>query len=195
MYRRARTPVLVVLAFLVSACTAPPAPKDVFYRFSPPSPAPLDIAGDIAIRTLGAEGIYNERALLYSDDAEHRSVSQYSYRFWVKSPPRLMQDYLTDWLRSAATGAKVVGYDGGDNAVVIGGQIRQFEIEQGKDSWRAVVAIDLEVRRVGSRAPALVKGYRWVVQTPAQDFLATVKGFQQATDGILEEFAADLAAH
>lgn len=184
-----------ILAFALSACAAPPAPKDVFYRFSPPTPASLPSEGPVAVRSLGAEGIYNERTLLYSDDADHQSVSQFSYRFWVKSPPRLMQDYLIDWLRAAAPDAAVVEYEGGgEESLIIGGQIRGFEIEQDQDRWRAVVALDLQAQKGFSRRPLLVKSYRRAIVTPLDDYLAAIKGFQRATDEILGAFSKDLAA-
>jgi len=94
---------VAVCALAFSACSSDPVPTDSYYRLgtaasvSPIAGGPLP--GTVEVPPLRAEGIVNDRAILYREG--NVRLAQYSYHFWEKPPAALLQQSLIETLRKA----------------------------------------------------------------------------------------------
>ncbi len=145
-------PLIALSAFLFSACqSAPPVPENRYYRVhassATASPTPV-LKAEVVVLPLRAEGLYSERALLFSDGA--RTVQQYHYHHWLYAPNRLLQGFLADQFRQAGLATKVHGAEHRNEAsYVVSGRIVNLEriVPQNK----AQVTLELRLDKNGKR--------------------------------------------
>ena len=66
-----------------------------------------------------ADGLYRERAILYSEN--EIEIKQYHYHHWVDSPSRLLQEHLADMLSSSGISKIVLTtFEGNSNLIIKG---------------------------------------------------------------------------
>ncbi len=187
-----------LLLALLGGCAGPvPVPEDRFYRLATPVPArhlskPIT-AKPLIVRPLEAEGLYAERAVIYSEDPGHRVLRQYHYHFWLEAPGRLLQDYVAAYLRAAGLAPQVSAeYSSSAADYVVSGRVLRFERLLDGDQARVVVALRLSLRPAEGEGPLLVREYR--AEVPAAEELSTsVPAFERALDSILAKFVQDAA--
>lgn len=191
-----RPTILALILLLVACGENPPIPVDHFYRLTlNPGAVTRQPLTDqtIFVGKFLSDGIYNERALLFSEDTDHRELQQYHYSFWSISPPSLLRDYLVDYLRAADSAPVVVGDYSTGNGLKISGKIFGFErLNQGENS---VVNVVLEFRldKLGESAPLLVKTYKELEPVNGMSMDETVSAFNRALDRMFANFTADAA--
>jgi ABC-type uncharacterized transport system auxiliary subunit len=151
------------------------------------------LPGTLVVERPVAEGVYGERAILYSDDPGRRVLKQYHYSFWLKSPPQLVQDYLVDALRRRQLAERVVE-DGVEfeEAHRLVSRITRFERLRAPDQ----VAVGLEVMllRPGEYTPALIRRYSEIRPLADEGLTAAVAGFEAALDAVADRLQKDLDA-
>ena len=94
---------LTLFVAALAGCSAPPVPRDHYYRLLVPMPAessgePL-LSGVMTVELLQADGLLRERPLLYSQSAAAYELQQHNYHYWNDVPPRLLQDQMVTYLR------------------------------------------------------------------------------------------------
>ena len=95
----------ISLALLLSGClaSAPPAPRDNYYRITVQGPAtPVTepvFPGVMSVEMLQAGGFLHERPLSYSRSDTPHEVQQYNYRYWTDAPPRMLQVQIVEYLK------------------------------------------------------------------------------------------------
>ena len=98
-----RTCVLACAAIAVASCSSPPVPTDTFYNLSLGSAgAPSvgeSIAGVVEVPPFWAEGVINERPIVFRESATQRK--QYTYHYWSEPPSVMLQRGLIDSLRAS----------------------------------------------------------------------------------------------
>jgi ABC-type uncharacterized transport system auxiliary subunit len=191
--RRALLNSSVLLA--LAACSASPVPIDTFYRLEPvnASAASATLPGTVEVAPLRGEGVVNGRALLYRKSATE--LQQYSYHFWADTPATMLQRNLVDLLRGAKTFETVVTPDMRlDRAYEIIGTVRKLENDQSRGGSRAVMEIELGVRKVAGNAMLFLKVYSADVLVPESGMPAFIAGLSAAQAQIYSQFLADLAA-
>jgi len=190
---------LLVLMTVValSGCAVPPVPPERFFRLHAPmdvAPANPALPGQLVVQAPAVEGIYNERAVIYSRGPHHRELRQYHYKHWLAPPARLVQDYLVAFLRRGASASRVVrGYGDGYTDHRVSGHLLAFE--QRLEGQRRAVLVDLElaVTPPGEERPALIRRYTESVDVVGETMADTVKAFEKALHTIASGFATDLA--
>ncbi len=107
----------LLLSALLAGClgSAPPVPRDHYYRLVVPGPAepsarPL-LVGVLTVETVQAEGLLHERPLLYSENGRPHEVQQHDYHYWTDAPPSMLQDQLVAYLRRSGIAQSVVTPD------------------------------------------------------------------------------------
>ncbi|MHB1205393.1 MAG: ABC-type transport auxiliary lipoprotein family protein [Rhodospirillaceae bacterium] len=189
----------VAAAALLSACSSDPVPRDTFYRLGPAAtPAPLaggPIKGTVEVPLFKAEGIINERAILYRESA--RELAQYNYHAWLEPPSVMLQRAFLEGLRSAQAFSTVAAPEMRlDRDYELIGNIREWEhvLPQGGAGPAISIAIDLGLRRVAGNQEVLIKTYRAAEPAADESVDAAVAAFTVGVDKILAQFLADLAA-
>jgi ABC-type uncharacterized transport system auxiliary subunit len=189
-------PRLFAFALLVglAACSSAPVPTDTFYRLEPRA-APTARAGGplkgvAEVTPLRGEGVINERAILYR--AGTSQLRQYSYHFWADTPSAMLQRNLIDALRAAKAFERVVAPELRLNRdYEISGTIRKLEHDVTSGS-RAVMEVELAVRRISGNQVMLMKSYTAELSTSDDEVAAAVDGFAGALAQIIAAFIADL---
>ena len=189
--------IILVLIFILSACGEnPPVPVDHFYRLTL---NPGTITGQpltdqtIFVGKFLSDGIYNERALLFSEDSDNRELQQYHYYFWSITPPSLLRDYLVDYLRAADSAPVIVSDFSSGDGLKISGKILGFE--KIKHSEESMVNVVLEIRldKLGESGPRLVKTYKALEPVNGVSMDETVAAYNRAVDKVFADFVADAA--
>ena len=186
---------LLLGAFLVSCGGAPPVPVDHFYRLTPSSPAVAKrrlTEDTIYVENFSAEGLYNDRALLFSNDDQASDLQQHHYHYWYTSPPRLLRDYLVQFMRNADVSPLIMDEAGMSGMPRIAGKILAFERRRTPTESTADVALELRLDKPGSDLPLLFRQYRASIDITGKDMAAVISGFNTAVDRIYGEFLEDL---
>jgi len=187
---------LMVLALSLAACgRAPQVPTDHYYRLTPLA----ESAGKqrlteepISVEVFLAEGLYNDRAVLYSSDEYASELQQHHYYFWYTSPPHMLRDYLLQMLRDADVSPMIMDVGAGGHPR-ISGKLMEFERRNSRGGSTVNVALELRVDNPGTELPLLLRQYRASENINDKDMTAVVSGFNIAVDRIYREFLEDLA--
>ncbi len=189
-----RSIILLSFFLVLTACsTQAPLPTDHYYRL----PELRDIDSDqkrldsISVLNFKAVGLYQERAILYTED--QIELKQYHYHHWTDSPTRLLQERLAERLRLSGISNLVLNTFEGNSALIIKGQVKAFERVQQKGSESVYVKLLLQVDSNTKGAPILHKEYAQTVILPSNNITNTIRAFAEAVDLIFNDFYVDLS--
>lgn len=189
---------LVLYFMILSACgSAPPVPTDSFYRLTLPvmDSEKQQLTEDVIfVGHFIAEGLHNERALLYTDDQNGVRLLQYHYHFWISSPPRMLRDHLVDYLRESDSAPMVIADVSSVEGIRISGKVLEYERQTSGEQATANVALELRADVAGEDLPRLIKQYRLKEDIKGNSMIDVVAGFNSAVNKIYGEFAADIGA-
>jgi len=189
---------LPLLAVLTAACARqPPVPADHFYRLPEPTLEALAeplTKGVILVNPFQTDGLHNERAIVYTKDAHAITLSRYHYSYWLDAPPRLVQDYLVEYLRAAKAAHVVVTDPGVGSQLSISGRIVRLEQQLRGKSSRALIELELRVDGSNTARPLLLKDYHADVPASDDSMEALVLAFQKGLDQIFGRFLTDTRA-
>ena len=148
----------------------------------------------LAIGTIENAGIYNERAVLYSESAQQTKLQRYHYHFWADAPPRLIQDHLAVYLRKANAANTVVNDRGEvDWNYLLAGKLRRFErVMNGNDS-RVAVEMEFRLMHRHSRKALLVKDYVTDIEVSGETVNDAVEAITKALDTIYAQLLSDMS--
>lgn len=189
---------LPVVAALVACGTTAPAPDDHFYRLTPPAATSSQkqrlTDSPISVSDFLAGGLYNDRAILFSNDVQGRELQQHHYYFWYTSPPGLLRDYLVQVLRNADVSPLILGGSGANGNFRISGILLAFERREDSAGATVQVALELRLDKPGTEAPLLLRQYHAGAPVTGKDMPAVISAFNTAVDSIFGDFLGDLAA-
>lgn len=190
---------LSVLAVVMTACSvSQPTPEDHYYRLPTPrvaKPAHRPFIGHaVEVSPLAARGLYQERAILYSDTHSPLELHLYNYHFWTESPSRIIQEHLVEYLRAAGIAKQVARTESaGPAPAVVRGRIERFERLVGGARDRVTVELDLRYDGAGPPADATVdRTYTATVPVQGRNMEAVITAFGTALDQACGEFVRDL---
>ncbi|MCH9673583.1 MAG: ABC-type transport auxiliary lipoprotein family protein [Gammaproteobacteria bacterium] len=190
----------VVLLALAGCSSAPPVPTDHFYRLPAPAPTSVSLGkvlGEVAIvPPLRADGLHNERALLYADDPNGLRLKRYHYHLWLDNPPKLLQEQLAAHLRATEAADLIMTKSGPVPNYLVVGKIYRFEqaiLAEGKS--KVSVDLQLGVERAGEYKPFLVKRYARHGEVATQSVVEVVEVYGELVNDIFRAFVTDVSTH
>lgn len=193
--RRLLLPV-IVLVILAGGCSSqPPVPEDRYYRLpdaNPPGKTTLLTEGSIFVERFLADGIYQERAIAYSEGTDSNTVLQHHYSFWLDSPATMLQTQLEDYLRRSDAAPMVSGIAEAPAQISIFGRIRQLDRVLTSGSVEVRVALEFNVKTRTGDEPLLAKEYTAQVKAADQEMSSSVSAFAAAMSKIFGELVADI---
>lgn len=188
-----RCRVLLCCFLALTACSSQaPLPTDHYYRL----PAVSGITPDemrlnsISVITFQAEGLYQERAIVYTEN--EIELKQYHYHHWADSPSRLLQERLAESLRLSNISKLVLNTFEGNSELIIKGHIKAFERLQHKGNESVHVKLLLQVKSSSKHGPILHKEYVQTIALPSNTITNAIKAFAEAVDLIYSDFYVDL---
>jgi ABC-type uncharacterized transport system auxiliary subunit len=188
--------VLVLLLGLGACSGQPPVPEDHYYRLTAPQATALAtplVSGPIFVERFIADGIYHERALVYSKDGSATDLLQHHYHFWSVTPSVLIRDQLIDFLRAAGAASAVVSSPDVVSDLSIFGTVRRFDRELHGGSATVAVTLDIRVEVKGGDAPLLVRTYEQRVDVSGDSVDDSISAYAQALTEIYAKLVTDIA--
>lgn len=185
---------VLLLPFVLGSCAgAPPAPADRFYRLPDPqvSAGRALTTGLIKVARFEADGVYRERAVLFTDDGRGLSLEQYRYHFWTDAPPQMLQHQMIAYLRNAGAASTVVHKPSAEAELTVSGRVKRFERDISGSAPVAQIVLELSLERDDAGAPLLSKDYSASVGAASDAFTDSVAAFAQGVAEIFDAFLAD----
>lgn len=175
--------------------SAPPVPRDHYYRISVPTPARSDVPmlqGVVAVAPLEADGLLRERPLLYSASGQSYEMQQHDYHYWIDPPPRMLQYQLIDYLRSSGLANTVIAPDLRVNTDYnLSGRIKRLERLLGGGPPRVVAELELALVEISSQRLILVRSYDAEVRATDNSVTASITALNTALSHIFQRFLID----
>lgn len=169
---------LTIFILMLSACgfSAGTIPADHFYRLS--EPVRVNVTSDVVVKSVQADGIYNERAMLFVNKNQPLELARYSYHFWAQTPARLVQGYLQGCLNKSG---EMSSLDKNKQIVELNPVIESFErvLENGQAEASVKIRVNQHV-------------YEARLMADSMDMHATVVAYSQAMQQVCEAIARDI---
>ena len=195
MMRRLGFLVLVLAGLTGCLGSAPPVPRDHYYRILvvPPEPSTsIVFPGTLSVASLEADGLLRERPLLYSPTGQSHEMQQHDYHYWIDPPPRMLQAQLVDYLRDSGLVTAVITPElriKPDYEVT--GRIKRLERLLGGGPSRVIAVIELAMVENRQNELLVVQTYSTDVMSADDSVEASVLALNQALTQIFERFVAD----
>lgn len=184
--------VACVLLFL-SACVAPPAPRETFFRLDvvPAAAYPRPpLPGVLEVDRVETEGVLSERAIAYQ--AGKGALRRYAYDFWSEAPGPMLGDVLARELRRARVAATVVTPDlRVPPDWLLRARLTRFE--QLPAAGKVVAALQVAVTGAGHGALLLQKAYAAEAATADDSPEAAAAAMGRAVSDIVARLVADFS--
>ena len=185
--------IFIAFLFILTSCVKqPPLPTDHYYRLPALQGINADeeIINSISVITFQADGLYRERAILYSEN--EIEINQFHYHHWVDSLNRLLQEHLVERLRLSGMSKVVLTEFEGNSNLIIKGKIKAFEQRKSGNKNSAFISIEFRADKNNEGQPILFKQYTQVVDSEESSMTSVVNAFGVAVNNIYESFYNDL---
>ncbi len=185
--------IFIPFLFILTSCVKqPPLPTDHYYRLPALQGINADeeIINSISVITFQEDGLYRERAILYSEN--EIEIKQYHYHHWVDSLNRLLQEHLVERLRLSGMSKVVLTEFEGNSNLIIKGKIKAFEQRKSGNKNSAFISIEFRADKNNEGQPILFKQYTQVVDSEESSMTSVVNAFGVAVNNIYESFYNDL---
>ncbi len=190
---------ILLLAFagaLLASCSSPPVPTDTFYNLTAGrtamSAGGSSISGTVEVPPFRAEGVVNERAIIYRQT--DTTQKQYTYHYWSEPPSIMLQRSLIDAVRASKTFDQAAAPEfRADRDYELIGTLRRLEHVVGSGSGKVVVEFDVGLRRIRGNDSLLLKTYR-TERTAGRGVSGAVSAMSTALDELLADMVKDIAA-
>lgn len=187
--------ILLLITPLLAGClgSAPPVPRDHYYRLLVSSPAEIfadgRLAGVMRVEPLQGDGLLRERPLLYSGSGASHEVQQHNYHYWTDAPPQMLQDQLVTYLRRSNIARSVVTPDMRVRAdYQISGKVKRLERLLGGGPPRVFVELELALVRLSDNALLLVDNFADQEPETGNDVGSAVVALNKATGRVFDRF-------
>ncbi len=186
-------PLLIIPLLAGCLGSAPPVPRDHYYRLLVSSPADISAQGRLAsvmrVELLQADGLLRERPLLYSESGAPHEVQQHNYHYWTDAPPRMLQDQLVTYLRHSNIARSVVTPDMRVRAdYQISGKVKRLERLLGGGPPRVFVELELALVRLSDNALLLVDNFAEQEPEAGNDVGSAIIALNKATGRVFRRF-------
>jgi cholesterol transport system auxiliary component len=194
-WARRATAVLLLASLAGCLGSAPPIPRDHYYRVTVAPPEPSEtvlFSGVVSVAPFDADGLLRERPLLFSPTSGAQEMQQHDYHYWTDPPSRMLQGQLVDYLRgSRATGAVVTPELRVAPDFEVGGRIKRLERLLGDGPPRVVAELELSMIEAKRNRLIVIQTYSAEVPAADESVESSVLAFDQALGTIFHDFLAD----
>lgn len=191
--RRLITPLLIAPFLAGCLGSAPPVPRDHYYRLLVSSPtdvtAETRLPGVIRVEPLQADGLLRERPVLYSGSGSSHEVQQHNYHYWTDAPPLMLHDQLVTYLRQSNVARSVVTPDMRVRAdYQVSGRVKRLEQLLGGGPPRVFVEMELALVRLSDNALLLVDNFAEEEPEAGASVGSAIVALNKATRRLFDRF-------
>jgi ABC-type uncharacterized transport system auxiliary subunit len=185
----------LIVPFLAGCLgSAPPVPRDHYYRLLVAAPArakPTEqFAGVMRVELFQADGLLRERPLLYSESGAPHEVQQHNYHYWTDAPPRMLQEQLVAYLRRSNIARSVVTPDLRVRAdYQVSGKIKRLERLLGGGPPRVFVEMELALVRLADNSLVMIDSFTEQEPDTGDSVESAIKALNRATGRLFDSFA------
>lgn len=186
-----------LLLLVLGGClgSAPPVPRDHYYRVIVPPPPRGEVAlfpGVISVTNLESDGLLRERPVLFSASGQSHEMQQHDYHYWIEPPTRMLQAQLVDYLRGSGAADSVVTPDLRVPAdYEVSGRIKRLERLLGGGPPRVVAEIELAMVETESNRLVVVDTYTAELASADESVQSAILSLNQALADIFSQFVTD----
>lgn len=189
----------LLLAPVLAGClgSAPPVPRDHYYRLLVPTPAQESgqsaLPGVMTVELLQADGLLRERPLLFSKSGASHELQQHNYHYWNDVPPRMLHEQMIAYLRRSGVARLVVSPEMRIRAdYQVSGKAKRLERLVGDGPPRVLVEIELALLRLSDETLLVVDTYS--AEEPAGDdsVAAAIVALNRATTRVFDGFLTEV---
>lgn len=186
---------LLLLALGGCLGSAPPVPRDHYYRVivpPPPHGEAVLFPGVISVANLESDGLLHERPVLFSASGQSHEMQQHDYHYWTEPPPRMLQAQLVDYLRGSGAAESVVTPDLRVPAdYEVSGRIKRLERLLGGGPPRVVAELELAMVETESNRLVVVDTYTAELASTDESVQSSILALNQALADIFSRFVTD----
>lgn len=186
-------PVLFIPFLAGCLGSAPPVPRDHYYRLLVAAPAQTKsdarFAGVMRVELFQADGLLRERPLLYSESGAPHEVQQHNYHYWTGAPPRMLQEQLVAYLRRSQIAHSVVTPDLRVRAdYQVSGKIKRLERLLGGGPPRVFVEMELALVRLSDNSLVLIDSFTEEEPDTGDSVDSAITALNRATGRLFDRF-------
>lgn len=187
---------LLLLALTACSIGGQPVPQDHFYRLPQVKIETMksSVVGSFQLVSVTADGLYNERNLLYVDASRPLEVGRYHYHYWIESPLSLVAKYMADAIKTSGVSAQFAGpAEKASGTARMSIQIVRFERIIDDDGFSVQVALLVSMNYTADKAERWQKLYQVDQAVASADMQDSARAFGEALDNISRRLINDLA--
>ena len=189
---------IVLVLLVLNGCGTVPLPDYRYYRpkdINPPvaltRPA---IESVLQVDGFRADGVFGERPIAYSAEAEPQRLLQYHYQLWTDPPGAILQRRFIDVLAAMKVASSVTARASlRAEPYKLSGFIERLErVKRASGSWEVVVKLRIRVESPRGTLPLLEQIYERKSAASGDSISESVELLGSAVDDIAESVARDL---
>jgi len=171
-------------------------PDDNYYRLPELSGQKLStplLTGILSIKKVITHGIYGERTLIYTDSRDNIKLNRYHYHHWEKSPSKLIQDNLVQYLKTIGIAQQVISHSQYTSAnYLLEAELITLHRDMTTDGYIAVISIDIRIYNKSNNSIFINKRYHSKISTNSNKLVDTIKAYGDGFHNIYDELITDL---
>lgn len=189
----------LVIAFALSACAAPSAPRPALYDFglsAPPVRVSQPLAGSLAIDDVRAPPWLASEGMIYRLAYENAARPQpYSQSRWAAPPAALFGERLQQRFGHLAAAGVAPAAAGVSADYVLRVELDEFsQVFEAPERSRAHVGVRVSVLDPANAELLAQRDFR-AIRPAAPNAAGAARSLREASDAVLDEIAAWLLAH
>ncbi len=180
----------------IAACSSPPVPTDTFYNLSldlaATTTVDASIGGIAEVPPFWAEGVINERPIVFRESATQRK--QYTYHYWSEPPSVMLQRGLIDTLRNADVFDQVTSPEVRANRdYEIVGTLRRLDHVVAGGPAKIAVEFELSLRRIRGNETVFANTYS-AERNAGRSVESAVEALGEAVGDLYAQAIRDMAS-
>jgi len=196
---RITTGIIFVVTIMLTACFGGGSsiPDDHYYRLPELTGKKLTkpiLTGTLSVKRVITHGIYGERALIYTDKNSTIKLNRYHYHHWEKSPSKLIQDNLVQYLKTVGVAHQVISQSHNTNEnYLLETELITMHREVTQQGYSASISMDIRLYNKSNNSIYINKRYHSKISTTSNKIVDTIESYGKGLHHIYDELISDLS--
>ncbi|MFV1984175.1 MAG: hypothetical protein ACC657_11595 [Thiohalomonadales bacterium] len=188
--------ILIILSLTSCFGGSSSIPDDHYYRLPELVGTKITkpiLNGSLGIKKIITHGIYGERTLIYTEKTDNIKLSRYHYHHWEKSPSKLIQDNLVQYLKTIGIAPDVVSYNLNTRTkYLLEAELISMHRDITSNGYIAVITMDIRLYNKSNNSIYINKRYYSKITANTDKLVDTIKAYGNGLQTIYDELIIDL---